>query len=169
MVERRAQVETWLGLGTHGFGWGRRLATEFATNIAEDDKPMRRAGHKHPAMVRPNPQSPTSAGNGATVAIRLLEDALPPLANAEEAERIVEAVADHRGAEQLTLELAIRQRIEQRLNGRVRNLSVRAYGDIVILEGECSTYYTKQLAQHAAMGVLEEEHLENAIVVSVPK
>ena len=83
--------------------------------------------------------------------------------------RIVDAAAAHRSAQQQSLEIAIRQRIEQRLNGRVRNLSVRAYGDVVILEGECSTYYTKQLAQHAAMGVLEEEHLENAIVVSVPK
>jgi hypothetical protein len=29
------------------------------------------------------------------------------------------------------------------------------------------TYYTKQIAQHAALGVLEDEHLENAIVVAV--
>jgi hypothetical protein len=146
------------------------LRLQFATNIAKDDKPMQRAGHKRPGMVRATPQSPPSAANGATtVAIRLLEDSLPTLAITKEAAEIVDAVAGHRGAQQQSLELAIRQRIEQRLNGRVRNLSVRAYGDLVILEGECSTYYTKQLAQHAAMGVLEEEHLENAIVVSVPK
>jgi len=37
-----------------------------------------------------------------------------------------------------------------------------------VLEGECSTYYSKQLAQHAALGVLEDEPLENTIVVVVP-
>jgi hypothetical protein len=39
----------------------------------------------------------------------------------------------------------------------------------VVLEGQCATYYTKQLAQHAALGVLEDEHLENAIAVTVPQ
>jgi hypothetical protein len=58
-------------------------------------------------------------------------------------------------------------RIETRLPGRVRNLAVRAGVDVVVLEGECATYYTKQLAQHAALGVLEDEHLENAIVVTI--
>jgi hypothetical protein len=61
----------------------------------------------------------------------------------------------------------IQQRIETRLPGRVRNLAVRIGADFVVLEGECSTYYTKQLAQHAALGVLEDEHLENAIVVTI--
>jgi hypothetical protein len=66
------------------------------------------------------------------------------------------------------LAIAIRQRIESRLHGRVRNLVVRILDDTVVLEGQCSTYYTKQLAQHAALGVLEHEHLENAIAVCVP-
>jgi hypothetical protein len=61
----------------------------------------------------------------------------------------------------------IEQRIETRLPGRVRHLSVRVSADFIMLEGECSTYYTKQLAQHAALGVLEDEHLENAIVVTI--
>jgi osmotically-inducible protein OsmY len=74
-----------------------------------------------------------------------------------------------RGAQQQALEIAIQQRIESRLQSRVRNLRVRAYGDLVVLDGQCATYYTKQLAQHAAMGVLEDEQLENAIVVSVPQ
>jgi hypothetical protein len=65
------------------------------------------------------------------------------------------------------LAIAIRQRIETRLAGRVRDLAVRIKGDTILLEGRCATYYTKQLAQHAALGVIEDEHLENAIVVSV--
>ena len=66
------------------------------------------------------------------------------------------------------LAIAIRQRIESRLHGRVRNLAVRILDDTVVLEGECSTYYTKQIAQHTALGVLEHEHLENAIAVCIP-
>jgi hypothetical protein len=65
------------------------------------------------------------------------------------------------------LAAAILQRIEARLPGRVRNLAVHVTDDTVVLEGKCATYYTKQLAQHAALGVLEDEHLENAIVVSI--
>jgi hypothetical protein len=68
------------------------------------------------------------------------------------------------------LPAAIRKRIESRLAGRVRNLIVRTIGGTIVLEGKCATFYTKQLAQHAALGVLEDgEHLENAIVVDVPR
>ena len=65
------------------------------------------------------------------------------------------------------LAIAIRQRIDSRLPGRVRNLVIRIFADKVVLEGQCATYYTKQLAQHAALGILEDEHLENAIAVTV--
>jgi hypothetical protein len=65
------------------------------------------------------------------------------------------------------LAIAIRQRIESRLAGRVRDLAVRISGDAIVLEGRCATYYSKQLAQHAALGVLDGEHLENAIVVTM--
>jgi hypothetical protein len=67
------------------------------------------------------------------------------------------------------LAIAIRQRIESRLPGRVRELSVRILERTVVLEGQCATYYTKQLAQHAALGILEDEQLENDIEVSVPR
>jgi hypothetical protein len=59
------------------------------------------------------------------------------------------------------------QRIESRLPGRIRNLAVRILKNTVVLEGQCATFYTKQLAQHAALGVLEDEHLENSIVVTI--
>lgn len=65
------------------------------------------------------------------------------------------------------LTIAIRQRIELRLGGRVRELAVRVSGNTIVLEGHCATYHTKQLAQHAALGVLEDELLENAIVVTM--
>jgi hypothetical protein len=72
---------------------------------------------------------------------------------------------DQRNERRQQLAIAIRQRIETRLVGRVRDLAVRIKGDTIVLEGSCATYYTKQLAQHAALGVLEDEQLENAIVV----
>jgi hypothetical protein len=65
------------------------------------------------------------------------------------------------------LAIAIRQRIETRLAGRVRDLAVRIRGETIVLEGRCATYYTKQLAQHAALGVLDGEPLENAIAVTM--
>jgi len=79
------------------------------------------------------------------------------------------AETDIRSERHRQLEIAIRQRIESRLSGRVRNLNVRVHGATVVLDGQCATYYTKQLAQHAALGVLEDEQLENAIVVGVPR
>jgi hypothetical protein len=65
------------------------------------------------------------------------------------------------------LAITIRQRIESRLPGRVRELHVSVRENSVVLEGRCATYYTKQLAQHAALGVLDDELLENLIVVGV--
>jgi hypothetical protein len=82
-------------------------------------------------------------------------------------ESVCEERVSHDGPQALAA--IIQQRIESRLHGRVRNLVVRTDGDIVTLEGECATYYTKQIAQHTAMGVLDDEHLENAIVVNVPR
>lgn len=129
---------------------------------------MRRAGRKSSVSVSATTQTSPLPGNGAVVAIRLLEDSLPAFAAREAADEAA-AQLDDRSSQVRALESAIRQRIEQRLHGRVRNLVVQVTGTLVTLEGQCSTFYSKQLAQHAAMGVLEEEHLENSIVVCVPK
>ncbi len=59
----------------------------------------------------------------------------------------------------------IRKRIESRLPCRIRDLAVYASENAIVLEGQCRTYYTKQIAQHAAMGVLEYERLINHIEV----
>jgi hypothetical protein len=145
----------------HGIGWGRRFATELALNIAKDDKPMQRAGQKRPVSCgEPSRKAPASQ---AAVTLRLVADDSPTVevSRAEFGETVAVRDAKHEA-----LEIVIRKRIESRLQGRVRNLLVRASGDAVVLEGECSTFYTKQIAQHAAMGVLDDEHLENAIVVN---
>ena len=64
---------------------------------------------------------------------------------------------------------AIARAIRLRTSGQIRDLHVDFLDGEVILSGRTSTYYTKQLAQHAALGILEDEHLENAIVVTVAR
>ena len=47
----------------------------------------------------------------------------------------------------------------------VRNLSVEVDRNGVRLRGRCTTYYCKQLAQHAAMGIPGGDRLINSIEV----
>ena len=115
---------------------------------------MRRAGQERPAAGRAAPATPSVTG-------------LKVIGFEEPIDQDCPSALDERDARHRSLESAIQQRIESRLGGRVRSLNVRVFEGIVILEGECATFYTKQLAQHAAMGILEDEHLENAIVVTI--
>jgi hypothetical protein len=64
---------------------------------------------------------------------------------------------------------AIYQRITSRAQGRIHDLNIHIQGKTVVLSGHCATYYSKQLAQHAAQGILDNEHLENTIQVIVPR
>jgi hypothetical protein len=61
----------------------------------------------------------------------------------------------------------IKQRIRMQTSGRIRALSVVVSDGQIEICGQCATFYTKQLAQHAAMGVLEDEVLTNRIDVKV--
>jgi hypothetical protein len=131
---------------------------------------MRRARQKRPVSVQAiaatTPTTmPVSTLNVVAVAEVPVVD--KRLVSAEAINRICTEEPDVRARTCEALEIAIVERIESRLPGRVRNLAVRVFNNVVILEGQCATYYTKQLAQHTAMGIIEDEHLENAIVVSV--
>lgn len=64
------------------------------------------------------------------------------------------------------LDEVIRGRIRQRLGERIQELDVSVNDLSVVLRGRCSTFYTKQLAQHAALGVLNDEQLDNRIEVT---
>lgn len=79
--------------------------------------------------------------------------------------------APERHPDPIDMELAKRilSRIESRLPGRIRHLTVYATDNAVVLTGQCSTFYTKQIAQHTAMGVLEYQRLINNIEVRVAK
>jgi hypothetical protein len=132
---------------------------------------MQRAGHKRPISARAIPATPcvdvpnVVAFADAQISETPVELELLPSVNA--IARTSRAESDDCDSRHRALAIAIHQRIESRLLGRVQNLRVRAFGGTVILEGHCATYYTKQLAQHTALGILEDEHLENSIVVSV--
>jgi len=67
-------------------------------------------------------------------------------------------------AEQLAT--SIERAVQQETCYGVRNLSVEVNPDGVLLKGRCETYYCKQLAQHAAMGMPGGEQLTNSIEVS---
>ncbi|MEX2309499.1 MAG: hypothetical protein WD738_18000 [Pirellulales bacterium] len=142
---------------------------------------MRRAGQKRIA-VRPATSVTPTAINGRHVVVAELDFHDGPAPAAPFLEDEAREPSDgtfaangsvkeqNRADRHQQLQVAIRQRIESRLPGRVRDLVVRVFADTVLLEGQCATYYSKQLAQHAAMGVLEEgEHLKNSIVVNVAR
>ena len=55
----------------------------------------------------------------------------------------------------------------QRETGRgVADLTVEVSPQGILLKGRCTTYYTKQLAQHAAMSIPGGDRLINGIEVS---
>lgn len=59
----------------------------------------------------------------------------------------------------------VREQLESHLPGRIRQLKVRVAENSIVLTGSCSSYYTKQLAQHVAMEVLTCERLVNELAV----
>lgn len=60
-------------------------------------------------------------------------------------------------------ELALR--LQGRLFGRVKNFRLARQGDGVVLHGQTSSYYAKQLAQHAVMSSSDLPIYGNEIMV----
>ena len=60
---------------------------------------------------------------------------------------------------------SIEQRVLFRTHGRVHRLIVELCDQLVVLHGNTKTYYAKQLAQHAALELLGNRALVNAIEV----
>lgn len=69
-------------------------------------------------------------------------------------------------AEAEKLAASIERAVWRETGGGVRNLGVEVGLAGVLLTGRCSTYYTKQKAQHAAMGVSGGDQLTNRIEVA---
>ncbi len=69
-------------------------------------------------------------------------------------------------AEAEQLAASIEQAVRRETGGGVKGLRVEVGHGGVCLEGHCDTYYCKQLAQHAAMGMSGDDRLTNRIEVS---
>ena len=69
-------------------------------------------------------------------------------------------------AEAEKLAASIERAVWRETAGGVRNLGIKVEYSGVLLTGRCSTYYTKQKAQHAAMGVSGCDQLTNRIEVA---
>lgn len=69
-------------------------------------------------------------------------------------------------AEAERLAASIERAVQQETRGGVRDLTVEVDSGGVCLKGRCQTYYLKQLAQHAAMGMPGGDRLSNHIEVS---
>ena len=126
---------------------------------------MQRAGQPFSAAVKLD--SPPLSPAAPAPQVRLYAEPAP--ADVVDSKPASDEALSHFARRRQLLEATIFERIRSRLGERVRELSVHVVDDVVLLEGHCATYYTKQLAQHAAMAVLEDEHLENAIVVRLGK
>jgi hypothetical protein len=59
----------------------------------------------------------------------------------------------------------LEQLISSRTGRRVRNLIIELGPELVVLRGQATSYYVKQLAQHGVQEVLPQLRLENSIVV----
>ena len=55
--------------------------------------------------------------------------------------------------------------VRSRTGGMIRELRVEVLDDEIVLTGRTATYYTKQLATHAALGLLKDAALTNDIEV----
>ena len=65
-----------------------------------------------------------------------------------------------------SLAIRIANIIARHTTSGIRDLKVEVSADGVLLQGRCATYYSKQLAQHAAMSIAEGQPLINEIRVS---
>ena len=64
------------------------------------------------------------------------------------------------------LATSIEQAVQRETGHGVAGLTVEVSPQGVRLKGRCTTYYTKQLAQHAAMNIPGGDRLTNCIEVS---
>lgn len=86
----------------------------------------------------------------------------PPIIAEGETAGLVDARDESRGDK---LALRIARVVKRRTAGSVQNLRVEVCREGVFLHGECETFYTKQLAQQAAMDLADEKPLLNRIAV----
>jgi hypothetical protein len=89
------------------------------------------------------------------------------LAGAQAIEAVTSASSSPKRSSSRCAKLAARieRVVKRRTSGSIVGLTVEIRRDGVHLGGRCATFYSKQLAQQAAMGVAEDEPLTNEIEV----
>jgi len=75
---------------------------------------------------------------------------------------MTQLLADRTACQEERLEAQVLRRV----GGRIRNLRVLVRHNGVVLQGRCTTYHAKQIAQHAAMELTGLPILANDIEVS---
>jgi hypothetical protein len=63
------------------------------------------------------------------------------------------------------LQTQLERNVQVRTGRRVRHLAIEIRPERVVLKGQASTYYIKQLAQHGVRDLLPHIQLENSIAV----
>ena len=70
------------------------------------------------------------------------------------------------GADLTHLREELETRVQSRTGRRVRNLAIQVSPEGVVLQGQATSYYIKQLAQHGVREYLPNVRLENIITVA---
>ena len=81
------------------------------------------------------------------------EQSAQPASRLPNSERVA---AERQVAADKRLADAIEREIHERTSGKIHNLRVEVGAAGVRLQGRCVTFYCKQLAQHAAMNLIEK-------------
>lgn len=82
------------------------------------------------------------------------------------AQPVSRVTASARSAATRLLAETVKREVHERTSGKIHGLRVEVRESTVRLQGRCSTFYCKQLAQHAAMALIGEGTLINEIEVS---
>ena len=80
--------------------------------------------------------------------------------------RALDTVWPGTSADAERLAASIQRAVQEETHHMIHGLTIEVGPDGVLLRGRCSSYYYKQLAQHAAMTFPGAVHLRNEIVVS---
>ena len=70
------------------------------------------------------------------------------------------------GADLTHLREELETRVQSRTGRRVRNLAIQVSPEGIVLQGQATSYYIKQLAQHGVREFLPHVRLENTITVA---
>ncbi len=87
------------------------------------------------------------------------------IALAELAEVAAACQTSRISAEGEVLSTRIERAVRRKTNGKIHGLKVEVHRERILLHGHCGTFYSKQLAQQAALSLLSGQELQDMIEV----